>query len=208
MEANPSWRARLHALTALAAAFGWVMASVFVSAAAFDVDNERSAITSVLESGESEWRLLGLTLPNQQTLNIDFREVQLFAPDAAVLRPLNDGFERLPREPLRVFVGDSAAASEGVAVLIERADGRLQGSWQNQGARYELNMGLSEAEILAVDRPAEVVLGNPFASDEVRPEINPASMASKAQPVGRRCHLNWHPFARVPANSRRGNPRR
>lgn len=190
------WRARLRALTASAAAFGWVMASVVVSAAAFDVDNERSAITSVLESGESEWRLLGLTLPNQQTLNIDFREVQLFAPDAAVLRPLNDGFERLPRESLRVFVGDSAAASEGVAVLIERADGRLQGSWENQGARYELAMGLSEAEILAVDRPAEVVLGNPFASDEARPEIDPASIASKTQPMGKAL-----PFELAPVRS-------
>ena len=83
---------------------------------------------------------------SQQTLDLDFEEVHLYAPDAAWLRPTPDGFERLPRERLRVFVGRNAAQPNGMAVLIERDDGRIAGQLgECQGVRYELRMGLSDA---------------------------------------------------------------
>ena len=201
MEANPRWYKQRQAMRLLLIGIEWrnclsvfrawvvlfwlATGSAVSSAAAVEVANERSAITSTLESGQSHWRLSGLTLPNQQDLNLDFREVQLYAPDAALVRPTGDGFERLPRESLRVFVGESDTSAGGVAILIERADGRLQGSWESRGVRYELEMGLLDAEILAVDRPAEVVLGNPFDSDEVRPEIDPATLVAKPRPAGK-----------------------
>ena len=109
----------------------WLMtAAPLLFAAPPQVDNARVAVSELLASGQSAWRLSGLTLPSQQTLDLDFEEVHLYAPDAAWLRPTPDGFERLPRERLRVFVGTHSASPNGLAVLIERDDGRLQGSWE------------------------------------------------------------------------------
>ncbi|MDB2644079.1 M12 family metallo-peptidase [Luminiphilus sp.] len=165
---------------------GWLaVATPLLFAAIPQVDNTRVDVSELLASGQTAWRLNRVILPSQQSVDLDFQEVHLYAPDAAWLRPTPDGFERLPRERLRVFVGRNAAQPNGMAVLIERDDGRIQGSWESQGVRYELSMGLSDAEIRAVERPAEVVLGNPFASDEARPEMDPAKLAAKLRPMGK-----------------------
>ena len=103
----------------------WLMtAAPLLFAAPPQVDNARVAVSELLASGQSTWRLSGLALPSQQTLDLDFEEVHLYAPDAAWLRPTPGGFERLPRERLRVFVGTYSASPNGLAVLIERDDGR------------------------------------------------------------------------------------
>ena len=163
MDAHPWWRTHLCATDIHVTETGWLrrammcpallislalfLTSTVVSAATVEVANQRGAIISTLNSGHAEWRLLGLTLPNQSSADLNFREVHLFAPGSAVLRPTATGFERLPREPLRVFVGGSDSVDDDVAVLIQRADGRVQGSWDLGGTRYELEMGLSEAAI-------------------------------------------------------------
>lgn len=165
-------------------AFCFILFTPLAWAALPDTANERAAINAVLDGGTSRWRLAGLTLPSQQDLELTFREVHLFAPNARLLRPTEDGFEHEALEPLRVFVGESATSPDGVAILIRRADGRLQGSWQDQGARYELAMEASEDRIRAFDRPPELILGNPFEDDEVRPDVDPSAIAQKYRPSG------------------------
>ena len=171
----------------------WLMtAAPLLFAAPPQVDNARVAVSELLASGQSTWRLSGLALPSQQTLDLDFEEVHLYAPDAAWLRPTPGGFERLPRERLRVFVGTYSASPNGLAVLIERDDGRLQGSWENGAVRYELEMGLSDAAIRAVDRPAQAIVGNPFEADERRPPVTAG--VTKAQPMGRTLPFDLRPY--------------
>ena len=173
--------------------FGWwLITAPLLFAAPLQVDNARIAVSELLASGQTAWRLNGLVLPSQQTLNLDFEEVHLYAPDAAWLRPTPDGFERLPREQLRVFVGTNAASPNGLAVLIERDDGRLQGSWENGVVRYELEMGLSDAAIGAVDRPAQAIVGNPFEADERRPPV--VAGVAKALPMGRTLPFDLGPY--------------
>ena len=77
-------------------------------------------------------------------------------------------------------------------MLIERDDGRLQGSWENGAVRYELEMGLSDAAIRAVDRPAQAIVGNPFEADERRPPVVPG--VAKALPMGRTLPFDLEPY--------------
>ena len=182
----------------------WFIAAPMTKAAGPEATNQRSSIIPILDAGAPAWRLNGLVLPTQQSLDIDFREVQLYANGSALLRPTADGFERLPRESLRVFVGESPVSAEGIAVLIRREDGRLQGSWEDAGLRYELEMLATDTQLSATERSVLPIPGNPFEGDEIRIEVDPATRMAKTRPANQQLPFDLSAVRQSAKQLRRG----
>ena len=53
----------------------WFIAAPLTKAAGPEATNQRSSIIPILDAGAPAWRLSGLVLPAQQSLDIDFREL-------------------------------------------------------------------------------------------------------------------------------------
>jgi hypothetical protein len=131
------------------------------------VVNERGSLEAVFNDGESVWTLSALELPSGAARDIEWRETQLYAPNAALLEISDDGIQRQARSALRVFIGRSDQSYDGLGVIVLRSDGRLQGNWEEGGAQFELQMGLADSGIMTSSRLATSLDVNPFDADQI-----------------------------------------
>ena len=145
--------------------------------------NRAADIRQMVATGQKRWRLNGLELPSASAVDLEFKEVEVFAENSAVLTARNGKFIQTPRESIRVFLGRVAGASptEDLVVLLSRGNGDLQGRWHGREAEYELNMDSEDAFLKTLEVETREKGGNPFLNDQVFVPNDPSSPQSKAR---------------------------
>ena len=131
--------------------------------------NRAADIRQMVAGGQVRWRLNGLELPNATAVDLEFKEVEVFAENSALLKAKNGKLIQTPRESIRVFLGKVAGTSptDDLIVLLSRGNGDLQGRWHGGKGEYELRMDSEDAFLKTLEVEIGEKSGNPFLNDQV-----------------------------------------